>query len=74
MSLETELETYRKRLPELLRDARGKYAVIHNDHVDVWCCYQDALQAGYRAYGTNLPFLVKQILEMTPTNYTTVTL
>jgi len=65
MPLETELETFKNILPNLLNSPhRGKWAVIHGMDYDTWHCYEDALQFGYREYGLK-PFLVKQILEPT---------
>jgi hypothetical protein len=59
MALERELDTYKRELPNLL-DKAGKYVLIHEDQVSVWCTYEDALQEGYRIFGLK-PFLVKQI-------------
>jgi hypothetical protein len=58
--LDTEVATYQRELPNLLKDT-GKYVLIHGERVDsVWCTYDDAIQAGYRFFGLK-PFFVRQI-------------
>ena len=60
MQLEKEMETYKRKLPELTASA-GKYALIHgDDFIDVFASYEDAIKDGYRRFGL-APFLVKQI-------------
>ena len=60
MALEKELETYRRKLPEL-KEHEGKYALIHGDEVvDTYSSYDDALKEGYKRFKLE-PFLVKQI-------------
>jgi hypothetical protein len=62
MSLEREIETYRRKLPELLA-SKGKYVVIHGEEVaGVYDGYEDALTVGYERYGDK-PFLVRKISE-----------
>lgn len=62
-ALDTEIETYRRKLPELLAHA-GKFVLIHQDKVEgFFDAYGDALQAGYDKHKKG-PFLVKQV---TPT-------
>jgi hypothetical protein len=59
-ALETELRTYREKLPSLLAD-EGKFALIHNeDIVGTFDTYADALSEGYKTFKLT-PFLVKQI-------------
>jgi hypothetical protein len=61
MALEKELETYKKKLPEL-KQHEGKFVLIHGDDlVDTFSSYEDAVKAGYAKFGTKTPFLVKQI-------------
>jgi hypothetical protein len=61
MALETELETFNSRLPQLKAEHEGKFALVHLDRlVDVFSSYEDAVKAGYAQFGLN-PFLVKQI-------------
>ena len=61
MMYEKELETYRAKLPALLVNDAGKYAVIKGEELlGTFSTYEDALQAGYTKYGLT-PFLVKQI-------------
>lgn len=60
MALEKELETYKKKLPELKQD-EGKYVLIHGDEViDTFTSYEDAIKEGYKKFQLE-PFLVKQI-------------
>ena len=60
MALEKELETYKRRLSELLGD-EGKYVLIHGDDIiDVYGTYEDAIKEGYSRFKLS-PFLVKQI-------------
>ena len=60
MALETELATYRRKLPEL-HDQQGKFALIHGqDLVGVFGAYEDALAEGYKEFGLE-PFLVQRI-------------
>jgi len=57
---ERELETYKKRLPELLRD-EGKFVVIRGEEIiGVWPGYEEALAEGYQRFGLT-PFMVKRI-------------
>jgi hypothetical protein len=60
MALETELATYKAKLPELEAQA-GRFVLIHgNDVVDTFSSYDDALREGYEKFGLE-PFLVKRI-------------
>ena len=60
MALETELATYKAKLPEL-KDHEGKFVLIHGDEViDTFSSYDDAIKEGYSKCGLE-PFLVKQI-------------
>lgn len=60
VALETELSTYRSKLPEL-HDQQGKFALIHgNDLVGTFAAYEDALAEGYKQFGLK-PFLVQKI-------------
>lgn len=63
MALETELKTYREKLPELLREqGQGKFVLIHDhDIAGFFVAYEDAISAGYKQFGLS-PFLAKQIL------------
>jgi hypothetical protein len=62
MALETELETYRAKLPELLAgNNEGKFVLIRGAIVvDVYGTYEDAIKEGYSRFKLE-PFLVKQI-------------
>jgi hypothetical protein len=60
MALDKELETYKKKLPELAGQ-EGKFVLIHGEEVaDVFSSYEDAIKEGYTRYKLE-PFLVKQI-------------
>jgi hypothetical protein len=62
MALEREIETYRKRLPELLAQ-KGQYVLIHGEEVvGVFPSFEAALEAGYARTLTE-PFLVREIRE-----------
>ena len=60
MALETELETYRKKLPEMLLE-EGKFALVHGTEIaGTFDTYSDALNEGYKLFKLE-PFLAKQI-------------
>jgi hypothetical protein len=62
MTLEQEMATYRKNLPNLLPN-EGKFVLIHGDTVaGVWDTYREAVTEGYARFEF-APFLVKQIAE-----------
>jgi hypothetical protein len=60
MALEKELEVFRKMYPIWLNQFHGRFALIHGEEFDTWCCYDDAMKVGYQKYGLE-PFLVKRI-------------
>ena len=61
MPLEKELETYKRRLPELKAE-EGKFVLIHGaDVVRTFTSYEDAIKEAYAEFGPHEPFLVKQI-------------
>jgi hypothetical protein len=60
MTLEKELETYKKELSNLLAH-EGKFVLIIGERViDLFASYEDAIKEGYKQAGLN-PFLVKRI-------------
>ena len=60
MALEKELETYKKKLPELKQD-EGKFVLIKGEEViDTFTSYEDAIKEAYKRFKLE-PFLVKQI-------------
>jgi len=64
MALEKEMETFRKKLPELKVEHEGKFVLIHAEEiVDFFTSYDDAIKAGYDRFGL-APFLVKQVLAL----------
>ncbi len=59
-TLQKEIETYNRLLPNLLPQV-GKYALIKGDSlVDTFDTYQDAMKRGYADFKLE-PFMVKQI-------------
>jgi hypothetical protein len=68
MALEKELETYRRELPNLLKQ-RGKFALVHGETVDsIWDTEEEAVEAGDDRFGLE-PFLVMQIRETETPRY-----
>ena len=69
--LRNELNTYNKQKNELIGKSKGKFVLIKdNQIIDVFETKNDAIRQGYERLG-NVPFLVKQILEVeTPQNFT----
>ena len=62
MSLERELETYRRELPRLLQE-KGKFVLVHGDEVaGVFDTEEEAVAVGDDRFGL-APFLVQQITE-----------
>jgi hypothetical protein len=64
-TLETELKTFRRVLPDLLADSTntGKFVLIHGDTVaGVFPTRESGLDAGYERFEL-APFLVKRIVE-----------
>ena len=63
MALEKELGTYARELQTLLaNEGEGKFVLIQDDKViNVLGTYEDALRQGYKTFGVETPFLVKQI-------------
>jgi len=65
MALETELATYKAKLPSL-KQYEGKFVLIHReDVVDFFSTYEDAIKAGYQRFKLE-PFLVKRIAAAEP--------
>ena len=70
MSLEREVETYRRRLPELLSN-EGKFVVIYGDDiVGIRDTLENALDLGYDRFG-NEAFLAREITKKEKILYTT---
>jgi hypothetical protein len=61
MALEAELETFERRLPELLAN-EGKFALVRGEEISIWPDADSAIDAGYERYGLD-QFLVKKIAE-----------
>ena len=65
MPLEIELETYRRKRPEL-KEHEGKFVLINGEEiVDFFSTYEDAIKAGYQRFKLE-PFLVKQVHAAEP--------
>jgi hypothetical protein len=65
MALETELDTYHAKLPDL-KQHEGKFVLIHgNQVVDFFSSYEDAIKSGYQQFALE-PFLVKKIASIEP--------
>lgn len=70
MALETELETLKRELPNLLAE-EGKYVVVAGDKIiGVYAAYEDALAVGYEKCGLK-PFMVKKIQAIEQVQYFT---
>lgn len=69
--LKKELEIYNAQKSELIGKSKGEFALIKDDQViDTFDTKIDAIRQGYERFG-NVPFLVKQIVEVeTPQNFT----
>ena len=69
--LSKEIETYEKNKLKLLAENRGKFVLIKGEKIiNIFDTYADAMKVGIDKFG-NTPFLVKQILDVEPTqNFT----
>jgi hypothetical protein len=69
--LKKELLTYEAQKNELIGKSKGKFALVKEDQViDAFDTKNDAIRQGYERFG-NVPFLVKQIVEVDiPQNFT----
>ncbi len=69
--LEKEQKTYASNKNELIGKSKGKFVLIKDDQIiDVFDSKIDAIRQGYERFG-NVPFLVKQIVELEiPQNFT----
>ncbi|MEW5936931.1 MAG: hypothetical protein AB1665_03815 [Candidatus Thermoplasmatota archaeon] len=70
-ALQKEVETYNAQKNELVGRSKGKFVLVKDDKVvGVFDTIIDAIRQGYERFG-NVPFLVKQIVEVeTPQNFT----
>lgn len=69
-NLDTEIETYNSKLPELLNSI-GKYVVIKDEEIGgVFDTYNDALKYAYKAYGLK-QFFIKKISPAEQVSYFT---
>lgn len=69
--LAEELRAYEAHRDELLGAAKGKFVLIKSTQVvDTFDSEADAIRTGYDRFG-NVPFLVKQVVEIeTPQEFT----
>ena len=74
-SLQTELNLFAEKLPELLRQAEGKFALIKGrELLGIYDTELAAVRAGYERLG-NEAFLVKRVVEAeVPLNFTSFNL
>lgn len=70
MALETEINTYRAELANLIQHEGEYVLIIGTDVVDSYAAYEDALKAGYKQAGLS-PFLVKQVHAIEPVQHIT---
>ena len=70
-TLEQELQTYEANRESLIGTAKGKFVLIKGSEVvGIFDSNLDAIRRGYETFG-NVPFLVKQVLEIEmPQNFT----
>ncbi|MEK6405692.1 MAG: hypothetical protein AABN34_01875 [Acidobacteriota bacterium] len=63
MALEKELETYARELQTLLaNEGEGKFVLIQDDKIiDMFGTYEDAVKEGYKRFGVETRFLIKQV-------------
>jgi hypothetical protein len=62
--LERELATYERHKAELLAQ-EGRFVLIQaDDVVGVYDTYNDALEEGYKRFGLDHPFLIKQVRDV----------
>ena len=62
--LKEELQTYNQQKDILIGSALGKFVLIHGHKVaGAFDTEQDAIKQGYALFG-NIPFLVKQVVEV----------
>ncbi|HZX49451.1 MAG: hypothetical protein A2Z47_06365 [Thermodesulfovibrio sp. RBG_19FT_COMBO_42_12] len=69
--LDRELQTFNSQKSGLIGKANGKFALVKDDKIiDFFDTKFDAVRQGYERFG-NVPFLVKQIVEVDiPQNFT----
>ena len=69
--LEVEIKTYESHRDELIGTNSGKFVLIKGEKViGIFDTQLDAINAGYERFG-NVPFLVKQIMQVeVPHNFT----
>jgi len=68
MSLDREMEAFRRALPALLQDSRkrGQYAIVHGDQVEgVEPTVDATMRRGYQLFNLD-PFMVKRVEEEEP--------
>ena len=69
--LDKELQTFNSQRSDLIGKAKGNFALVKDDKiVNYFDTKFDAIRQGYERFG-NVPFLVKQIVEVDiPQNFT----
>ena len=62
--LETELRTFESNRPQLVVQAEGQFALVHDAQIiGTYASKTDAINEGYRRLG-NVPFLIKQVTKL----------
>jgi hypothetical protein len=62
--LERELATYEQHKAELLAQ-EGRFVLIQGDDIaGLYDTYNDALEEGYKRFGIDHPFLIKEVREV----------
>jgi hypothetical protein len=61
MTTQDRLQTFYEHLPTLLQEHPGEYAVVCDGKVSVYPTSEEAMTAGYKAYGVACDFLMKKI-------------
>lgn len=65
-ALDTEVATYERELPDLLKGGGGQFVVIRGDEIcKILPTYEEALQWAYEQFGLQ-SFLVRQINAIEP--------
>jgi hypothetical protein len=55
------VKTYLRKLPDLLSDHVGEFALIHDDALDIFDSEREATKCGIQQYGDEKDFLVLKI-------------
>lgn len=68
-TINPDFEFFESRLPDLLKDHRGQYALIKNKEIHgFYASTEEALKHGYEKFG-NTEFLIQEITDEKRVNY-----